>query len=551
MKANDTYIRTYLEGSKQFIVPLYQRTYSWKNDNVLQFWEDINNTMNNKSGGHFFGSFVTMPVASSPSKISQYVIIDGQQRLITVCTFLAALKNRMGEISPDCINLEEIKELYLVNKHYPENRHKVLPSQDDRLIFFEFIDSSNPQLQDEHLLEKTYHFFRKKLSKIDSLEDLIALENTVLENFDVVDIRIEPERGDDPYLIFESLNAKGTPLTQADLVRNYLFMRINNEEKQQEVYKNVWHPMQQRIGNKLENFIRHYLAMEGDIPTFNKIYATFKRKADKDSQSEDEVINLMKELQKFSNYYYKFLHPEKEGNEKLKTYFQKFNRIELTTSYPLLLQLYEDYINDNLSADEFSKCLGIIETYVIRRAVCGIPAQALNKFFPTIYKSLEKDNVTESLKHKLKNVGGTRRMPDDEEFKKCLIEKPLNADKILRYLLRQIEKHNNKEVVNFKNLQIEHIMPQTLSNDWKKMLGSNWELIHQKYLDTLGNLTLTGYNQEYSNRTFLEKRNMNGGFRNSGLKINRDLAELDNWNEDKIKERAEKLSNIALEIWSI
>lgn len=548
MRADDTTIRIFLEGSKQFAVPLFQRTYSWKRGNIQQLWQDIQDTKRNRENTHFFGSFVTMPIPSSASGVSKYTIIDGQQRLVTILVFLAALRDRITEIQPDYEKKDEINESYLMNKFHPEGKYKVMPTQADREIFFNILDEREPKLDAEHLITETYEFFRDKLSVVDDLKELINLKGTVLSKFSVVDIRLE--KTDDPYLIFESLNAMGTPLTQADLIRNYLFMSIG-ESKQQEVYEKIWFPMQQKLKDYLEQFIRHYLAMDGDIPNFKRIYATFKSITDESAKNQEDVIDRMKDLLKFCHHYYIFLYPENEKDEKLRTYLGKFDKLEITTSYPLLLKLWNDYVSKKISSIELSECLRAIETYIVRRATCGIPTQALNRYFPTVYKSLDKTNIVISLRNKLKTATGTRRMPDDIEFKDHLRERSLYGNRILRYLLEEIEKYNNKEVVNFEELQIEHIMPQTLNDAWKETLGSNWEVIHQKDSDILGNLTLTGYNPEYSNRPFIEKRDMEGGFKDSGLRLNRDLAVRGKWTEEAINKRAERLSKIALRIWHI
>lgn len=548
MRADDTTIRIFLEGSKQFAVPLFQRTYSWKRENIQQLWEDIQDTKSNRENTHFFGSFVTMPIPSSASGVSKYTIIDGQQRLVTILVFLAALRDRITEIRPDYEKKDEINESYLINKFHPEGKYKVMPTQADRDIFFNILDEREPKPDAEHLITETYEFFRDKLSVVDDLKELISLKDTILSKFSVVDIRLE--RTDDPHLIFESLNAMGTPLTQADLIRNYLFMRIG-QSKQQEIYDKIWFPMQQKLKDYLEQFIRHYLAMDGDIPNFKRIYATFKRITDESAKDEGDVIDRMKDLLKFCHHYYIFLYPENEKDEKLRTYLEKFNKLEITTAYPLLLKLWDDYVNKKISSIELSKCLRAIETYIVRRATCGTPTQALNRYFPTVYKSLDKTDIVISLRNKLKTATGVRRMPDDVEFEEYLRERSLYGNRILRYLLEEIEKYNNKEVVNFEELQIEHIMSQTLNDAWKETLGSNWESIHQKYSDTLGNLTLTGYNPEYSNRSFIEKRDMDRGFKDSGLRLNRDLGALGKWTEEEIKKRAERLSKVALKIWSL
>lgn len=547
MKASDTAIRIYLEGSKQFTVPLFQRTYSWKRKHIQRLWNDIEETRNDPTGSHFFGSFVTLPIPSPASGVSKYIIIDGQQRLVTTFLFLTALRDRIVELWPDYDKKEEIYELYLINKYHPEDKYKVVPTQSDRDVFFTIIEGNKPKTSDADRILDSFNFFKDKISAISDLDMLLSLKDTILLRFSVVDIRLDDR--DDPYMIFESLNATGTPLTHADLIRNYLFMRIDRI-KQRQVYDKVWLPMQEKLGDYLEDFIRHYLAMSGDIPAYHNIYSTFKDITDKTAKKSEDVINKMKDLSRFSDYYNKFLRPNDESEEALRRYLENLTRIEITTSYPLLLNLYDDYTNKKLATKQLIECLKTIETYVVRRGVCGIPAQALNRYFPTLYKSISKEDLVGSLQETLRKATGAQRMPEDEAFKQCLTERSLYRTRILRYLLVQIENHENKEVVDFSKLQIEHVMPQTLSNDWKTMLGDNWELVHQKYLDNLGNLTLTGYNPEYSNKSFIEKRDAENGFKRSRLRLNSDLARRKTWNEKEIRKRAGRLSKIALQIWS-
>jgi uncharacterized protein with ParB-like and HNH nuclease domain len=549
MKANDTSIRIYLEGSKQFIVPLFQRTYSWRRENIQRLWDDIEDTGSSEpESTHFFGSFVTFPVPSPASGVSKYVIIDGQQRLVTTFVFLAAVRNKILEIMPDYDKKDEINELYLINKYHPADKYKVVPTQADREIFFKTINECTFGIDGDHLILDSLNFFRDRLSPISDLDLLLNLKDTILQRFSVVDIKLD--NNDDPYLIFECLNATGTPLTQADLIRNYLFMRID-QDRQQDVYDNAWLPMQQRLRDYLEDFVRHYLAIGGAIPAYNRIYATFKHSTDLVAKSSEDVVNRIRELSKYSNYYHKFLQPKNEIHEGLRKYLEKFNRIEVTTSYPLLLNLYDDYDNGRISDTQLRECLKTIETYIVRRGVCGIAAQALNRYFPTIYKSLDQANINASLKNMLRKAGGAQRMPTDEEFRQCLTERSLYGTRILKYVLEQIENHENKEPVDFSRLQIEHIMPQKLNDEWEVALGDNWEFIHQKYLDNLGNLTLTGYNPEYSNKSFKTKRDCENGFTQSRLRLNSDLAKLNSWNEEEIKKRAERLAELALEIWAV
>lgn len=551
MKANDTTIREFLEGTKQFIVPLFQRTYSWSNRNLEKMWTDLVSVSEDDEPSHFFGSFVTMPIASSPSTVSKFTIIDGQQRLTTIGVILASIRRKILDLDDECNIADEIFEQYLVNKFKPHARYKVVPTTSDRAVYYSIIDQLETDHPSFHPLVQAFETIDRKLSDFDDLDGLVQLKNALLSRFSVVDIILEA--GDDPYLIFESLNATGTPLTQADLIRNYLFMGIG-EDKQQKVYDTLWLPLQNDLGTDLEAFFRHYLAIGGQIPNIKRIYSTFRNSlgpfADSSIQ-EERTIQEMQQLKKYGSYYRRMLHPSDEENSRIKAGTIKLNRLRLTTSYPLLLNLHECYNQDRITEDEFAECLHAVEAFIVRRAVCGIPTNILNRYFPTVFQALDIDDLPGSLQSKFTSETGSRRVPSDEEFKKCLIERSLYGNRILRYLLVEIEKHENKEPPLLKDLQIEHIMPQTLSDEWKEELGSDWELIHQKYLDTLGNLTRTGYNQEYSNETFQKKRDMERGFRDSGLHINRELAKLDKWGKEEIEKRAQDLATKALDIWSL
>ena len=256
MNAHDTQIFKYLEGSKCFLVPLFQRTYSWEKDDWKTFWSDLKNTIEDKESNHFFGSFVTLPIPSPATEISRYVIIDGQQRLVTTSILLGALRDRIGEIDPRSDLKNAIFEQYLINKfaEKSEDKNKILPTQADRAIFSQIVNNnSNTTSSSSHIIAQAYDFFHKKLLETNNLEDLKELKNTLLNRFLVVDICLDKD--DDPYLIFESLNAKGEPLTQADLIRNYLFMKIS-QDCQQEVFDNIWFPMQQKLNKHMHDLLR-------------------------------------------------------------------------------------------------------------------------------------------------------------------------------------------------------------------------------------------------------------------------------------------------------
>lgn len=461
------------------------------------------------------------------------------------------MRRRAEEIDKNSELKDSILEQYLTNKYAESSldKSKIMPTQADREVLSTIINKPTMIVDCEHKIAKAYDFFQKKLSsEIKDIEQLKKLKNALLNRFSIVDICLDKD--DDPYLIFESLNAKGEPLTQADLIRNYLFMKIS-AENQQEIYDNTWLPMQQKLNNYAVDFLRHYLARGGAIPNFNKVYSSVKAYAEANLKDEKQIIDYAKDIAKFSEYYYRFLNPDQEPNEVIRGYLISLNYLEVTISYPLLLNLYFDYVNERISEDDFISFLAVLESYIVRRAVCGVPTNFLNKYFPTVYQNLDKSNIIDSFKQLLGKETESGRMPDDLEFEEHLRQKEFYGTKIIWYVLTALEMYDNKETVNFEGLQVEHIMPQTLNEKWMNALGKDWELTHKKYLHSLGNLTLTGYNPEYSNKLFIEKRDMPKGFRESGLRLNRDLASLNQWTEEEIIRRAERLAKIALTIWTL
>ena len=350
---------------------------------------------------------------------------------------------------------------------------------------------------------------------------------------------------DNPYLVFESLNAKGRPLTQADLIRNYFFMRIH-VDKQDLIYNEYWNPMQNSLGEKMTEFIRHFLMRNGANIKQADVYYSLK----------EVVVNIdveeyLKELFRFSNYYLRLVNPEFEEEPELEKYFRRLNRIEVTTAYPFLLNIYDIYANKKISKNQFVDILKILENYLIRRFICGIPTNQLNKIFPTIFIQLN-NNYSDNIVEGLKNILQSKGYPRDNEFKTRLKETRLygSGDRLIKskLILETLEEqYNHKESISFDNLTIEHIMPQTLSEWWQNHLGEEWEEVHDLYLHTIGNLTLTAYNTELSNDDFLTKKKT---FNESHIDLNKYFSQLNAWRKSEIEERAECLVEKCASIWN-
>lgn len=549
MKAHETILQPILEGTKQYVVPLFQRTYSWKLDNWKNLWDDLLSLYSTGPGRkHFIGAIVSMPVDMTPSGVNKYLLIDGQQRISTLFVILAAIRDAACESNQRLS--DQINELYLINKWAEgTNVLKLYPSQTDRDQFFAIIHKKN-NLDESNALVKAYRFYRHKLEGKDPSGQPIEfnrLHNILVQEIMVVDIVLD--RDENPYLIFESLNAKGEPLTQADLVRNFLLMRITNANEQELAYRDFWLPMQNSLGAELTAFIWRYLIKGANgvkAIRLDEIYDEVKQRLV--GLNSTEVLNFMKDMHLFSGYYQRLINPDGESNKGIGQRLKRINRWDIKTTYPFLLNLYHDYRQNKLSSDDFCTMLEIIESFVVRRSFCRVPTNALNKIFLSLYKSLDPTQYVNSLVAELLR----REWPNDTAFREAWFEFPiyLSGTTKCRHILDSLEEvtNTNNEPVDLSRPQItiEHIMPQTLNEEWEQLLGERAAEIFDTYLHTVGNLTLTGKNSEMGNAPLLEKRKV---FAQSNFAISKDVADSIIWNDTLIRMRATKLFQKAQKIW--
>ncbi|GAA8940559.1 hypothetical protein HpEKB22_05310 [Helicobacter pylori] len=363
----------------------------------------------------------------------------------------------------------------------------------------------------------------------------------------IVEIALEKE--DDPQLIFESMNSKGMELTQTDLIRNYIVMETETE-KQEGFYNKYWRAMEEEFkqNKKLfDRFVRHYLTIKTrEIPNINKVYVALKDYRQKEGIG---IEDLLKDLQKYCGYFYQIVF-KKESDKDLNKALSFLVDLEMDVIYPLLLELYSDYKDGVLSKQDFIPIIDLIESYICRRAVCGLGTNSLNKVFPFVTKKINKDQYLESIKVHFGYLTEKQRFPNNDEFKEHFITIDFYHFQKREYFLERLENFERKERVYAHEYTTEHIMPQKLEEEWERDLGENFQEIHNKYLHTIGNLTRTGYNTEYSNKSFQEKRDMEGGFKDSPLRLNQGLRDLEVFGEEEIKKRANDLADLALKIWT-
>ena len=555
MKATEARLLEFLEKSPQFVIPIYQRTYSWTERECRQLWDDIVRTGKNDAiTAHFVGSIVYIEQGLyQVSSRSPLLVIDGQQRLTTVMLILEALARCLGgEEAVDGFSAKKLRNYYLLNPlEEGERGFKLLLTKTDRQSLLALMQQKTQPANPSIRITDNFAFFEQRIEALG--DDFIPLCKG-LAKLVIVDIALSRDQ-DNPQLIFESMNSTGRELSQADLIRNSILMGLETPQ-QTRLYEEHWRPMeiafgQEAYGTHFDGFMRHYLTLKtGEIPNVKAVYEAFKSHARSPAVAAGGTDSLVADLHAYAGYYCAMA-LGKEPNKDLAHAFHDLRELKVDVAYPFLLELYGDYVQGRLSTEDFVQAVRLVEAYVFRRAVCAIPTNSLNKTFATFGRAVRKDRYLESIQAYLLTLPSYRRFPGDEEFKRDLSERDLYNFRSRSYWLRRLENHGRKEPVPVGEYTVEHILPQneTLSTKWRETLGAGWHRVQETWLHTLGNLTLTGYNAEYSDRPFAEKREMPGGFKESPLRLNKGLGTLTGWDETTIQKRAMRLADQASKVW--
>lgn len=554
MKATEAKLLAFLQKSPQFIIPIYQRTYSWTEKECRQLWDDVLRAgLNEEISAHFIGSVVYIEKGLYHiSSQSPLLVIDGQQRLTTISLLLEALARQVEGSEPLAgFSTKKLRSYYLLNPLEEGDRgFKLLLTQTDKDSLLALVQQK--QLPQEHSIRvgENFKFFERQIA---SQDDLVPLCKG-LAKLVIVDVSLSRDQ-DNPQLIFESMNSTGRELSQADLIRNFILMGLEPEH-QTRLYQDHWRPMEMEFGqaaygSSFDSFMRYYLTVKtGVLPNVRGVYQAFKDLVREQGMEAAEADGLVAELHAFAKYYCAIA-LGKETDKGLAEAFQDLRELKVDVAYPFLLELYHDYRSGVLSRDHLLAAVRLTESYVFRRVVCAIPTNSMNKTFATFGRGLKKDRYLESIQAHFMRLPSYRRFPRDEEFQRELKLRDLYKFRSRSYWLRRLENHGRKERVLVDEYSIEHILPQNenLSVAWQGALGPEWQRIQQTWLHTLGNLTLTGYNSEYSDRAFPEKRDMAGGFKQSPLRLNEGLGLVDVWDEAAIQNRAERLASLAVGVW--
>jgi uncharacterized protein with ParB-like and HNH nuclease domain/predicted transport protein len=560
LKATEAKLLEFIKKSPQFVIPIYQRAYSWSKRECHQLWRDIIRAGEDDNvNAHFIGSIVYIEKGIyQVTSQSPILVIDGQQRMTTISLLLAALADKL-ELLPEGkqevvegFSPRKLKNYYLCNpEEEGEKYYKLILSKTDRDSMIAIVDKSDVPRDYSYKIYDNYEMFSTWLDEYSDNLDVVCRG---IAKLIVVDIALNSDQ-DNPQLIFESMNSTGKELTQADLIRNYILMGLDIKE-QRKLYEHFWRPMELDFGQEaytteFDRFMRHYLTVKtGKIPKINEVYEKFKKYATSMQFKNIDMSMIVEDIRKFSKYFCNMTLKQEQDKELLLA-FNDIKELKVDVAYPMLLEVYDDYATGVLTKDDFVQILRLVEAYVFRRNICSIPTNSLNKTFSTFMKSIDRMHYVESIKAHFILLPSYRRFPNDAEFANELKTRDVYNMPRRSYWFKKIENYGRKEQVQVEQYTIEHIMPQNpnLPDEWKKEIGPEWKRVQETWLHTIGNLTLTGYNSEYSDNPFIIKRDMENGFRDSPIKLNQSLRNVENWDEKAIKERANKLADIAVEIW--
>lgn len=563
MKASEINLNRFLSlTDTQFVIPVYQRNYDWTEAQCKQLLTDtLAAGGSEKITAHFIGSIVYIhDDVYSASGIRELSIIDGQQRLTTITLIYIAVYRLLKSLG-DQQKLTRIHETYLINKFAAEEEKlKLRPTENNDRAIKHLLSGDDEDAFDGGFsrIISNFQFFRGQISE-DNIETvLIGLGKLMF-------VEVSLERGkDDAQRIFESLNSTGLELSQADLIRNFILMGLSRK-KQNDIYIKYWQKIElaakelRTNQSRVSDFIRDYLTLKTKkIPNKSSVYAQFKERFP--ALEYEALETLLEELKTLSRHYHKFINPDQETDSDIRRQLKNVEQLEINVSYPFLLQVYSDYENELINKDQLLGVVELIQSFVWRRFILGLPTNALNKIFMRFYEDVDSSDYVNSIARSLMKKKGPQRFPKNAEVVATVIEKDFYniKPKNRTYFLQRLENYNNKEPVQIdanSDITIEHIFPQTPDAKWKHDLSAEaYQTFEETHLHTIGNLTLSGNNGSLGNKSFAEKKHMNSdgkeqGYAFSRLWLNRYLKDIDAWNVESFEERSRLLSERVLEIW--
>lgn len=544
----------FMDGSDtRFVIPVYQRNYDWQLANCRQLFSDLLDVVAEDKKSHFFGSIVATAIGS------EYEIIDGQQRLTSVSLLLLAIAKaiKAGEIAAESpVLADKILKTYLVDEWQPtERKAKLKPIKNDMEAFDRLFGPPDNYIRESHVTQNYLFFYTSVVDSGVSPDSLFE----AIKKLEIIDITLEKD--DDPQLIFESLNSTGLDLSEADKIRNFVLMN-QSRDMQELLYEQYWNLIEQETDFHVSELVRQYLTYkQAKWPNMNRVYMTFKEYVKNSDETIEQILGDVLRCARI----YKRIKTSDAGSKQLNLVMARINRMDVQVVYPLLFALFIARDSGDLSDRELVSILRELEAYVFRRLVCDVGTNALNKVFATLNSDVQRLMDTNEVSYQdafmyvLMTKTTSSRFPKDDEFEEAVRTKDFynmrQQSKV--YLFDRLENRDSYELVNVpgmmmskdNGLTIEHVMPQHLSSTWREALGDNWESIHAKWLNKIANLTLTGYNSSYSNKSFPEKKKGENGFDASPLRLNKWIAMQDKWGVEELQAREEAMVLLFKELW--
>lgn len=570
MDAEDLYLQDLFTGKDQFIVPVFQRRYSWGEEEWEKLWDDLSALLDSPLGEdeHFIGAFVSMSRENRPGARPKYLIIDGQQRFVTLALILCAIRDKVSKLNEGRLtqlpaeeadslaNLsDKIQDENLVDPYEEElEKYRIISRTEDREAMFGYLDGG---AVDDEVAEtsigESYQFFFNKIDEMVGSRGPYALHElrqAIIEQLPLA--MITAEEDENPYTIFETLNERGLDLEESDLIRNYVFMQLDLDE-QDSFNENHWLPFERKftgtreyLEEDLTRFYRVFLMRRGEYVKQNSVYDAFKNRID---QSPRELVDT---LDYYSDLYLTIRQPDTADKKWLQEALERKQKLDIGTADALILNLLDRWKCNGLSKGDLQEAFEGLESFAIRRSICGYSTRGYYQIFPSSIKSIENDRVVDSMFEYLAGRG----WPEDDEFRKAFVTFDLysrESDKC-RLVFETLQRdYEHKEPVELAELEIEHVLPQEIGDGehgeaWKAMLGDDWEELHDEWKHTPGNLTLTGYNPELSNHKFTDKKDL---FAESKIDLNDHFLEVNKWTPVEIRDRGEALARRVAELWPV
>ncbi|WQW40042.1 DUF262 domain-containing protein [Helicobacter pylori] len=527
-----------------FSIPVYQRNYTWEEENCEKLLQDIINISQNKKT-HFMGSITyilhLIDDEKSLRQLQEFVIIDGQQRITTIMLLLKAIETKIPN--------EEIKKEIDNLLNLSGQKLRLKPIKSDKEAFDLVMQNRSHEIQGVSHIKNNYKFFTKELDKYISKGYRIEEIYGAFLRLKIVAIGLELGE-DDPQVVFESINATGVQLKGLDLIRNYLMMG-ENSDNQNRLYNTYWVPLEDWLGERdLNDFIKTYLRIylekklsEGE----REVY--YALKAHHRENFPNDIQGLMSDMREYGRIYqifldrdHYFLHrgdPQQLANLRLR--IKDLVKIKFGVAKPFILRCTRDFEEGKLDYENFYEILQILTSYFVRRSVCGDPAPALAELLYSLYRQLENVSADALKRYLGKSVGRTA-FPNDDKIKAAfLVRNAYAANQVCKFILLEIEKLSNAEPPKEENLEVEHFYPKTPTQEWRDRVG-DYFTFEQDYLNNFGNLTLSGQNQRLGNKPYEAKIELMEQY--SSLHLNDYfINNTHSWGIEEVKARSEYLAD--------